>query len=273
MKKLVCDVCGGKIIIRAGGAPKCDSCGMEYSENVKKAAEKERLLSNAETCVKLGDFEQAAKVCRIITDEYPYDFRGWWATVIIDTKNLTDFYFLFPESDIFAAPDVESYQAYRNFLSLVPSERAVERTTEFEARLNAFIFERRNTTLTHGISEKQTALESLTTQLLQKKAELDALRSQRKKRLTTSVIGTSVLFVLSVLIFSVPGWSGFWFFFVLPVLTYFVYRLLSIIKDDEYKNRVFHMVKNISLDCERIEKMKSEMHHKQTILQQEDYRS
>ncbi|MDR2559623.1 MAG: hypothetical protein LBC86_08815 [Oscillospiraceae bacterium] len=281
MKKLVCDVCGGRLLIRSGGVPKCDSCGMEYSkkaenitentaESAKGTSEKERLFKNAETCVKLGDFEQAAKISKNITDEFPYDFRGWWAAVISDTKNLSDFYFLFPGNNVFESPEVDNYKAYRHFLSLAPPERAHEKNTEFERRLNEFTNERRNTKLTHGISEKQTALEAMSVQLLQKKAEFDAMLAQRKRMLITAISGTAVLFFLSVLIFSVPEWPWLWILVILPVLTFFAYRLLSIIKDDEYKNRKYHMIKNISLDCERIEYMKKEMYHKQTILTQED---
>ena len=31
MAALVCDICGGKLIVGAGGITVCDSCGMEYS--------------------------------------------------------------------------------------------------------------------------------------------------------------------------------------------------------------------------------------------------
>ena len=31
MAALVCDLCGGKLIMGAGGVATCDSCGMEYS--------------------------------------------------------------------------------------------------------------------------------------------------------------------------------------------------------------------------------------------------
>lgn len=31
MAALVCDLCGGKLVMGAGGIAVCDSCGMEYS--------------------------------------------------------------------------------------------------------------------------------------------------------------------------------------------------------------------------------------------------
>ena len=37
MNALVCDICGGKIIMGAGSIATCDSCGMSYStERVKE---------------------------------------------------------------------------------------------------------------------------------------------------------------------------------------------------------------------------------------------
>ena len=37
MEKLVCDICGGKLIAQSGGVFVCDSCGMEYTkERIKE---------------------------------------------------------------------------------------------------------------------------------------------------------------------------------------------------------------------------------------------
>lgn len=99
MKKLECDICGGKLIMHAAGMAACDSCGMEYSkeslrekvqeikgtvkiegavETTKGEAEKERLLKNAETQISLDNYEETRHIFESITKDYPDDYRGWF---------------------------------------------------------------------------------------------------------------------------------------------------------------------------------------------------
>jgi len=111
-KKLQCDICGGNLIMQAGGElAKCDSCGMEFSkerlcekvqeikgtvkvegavETVRGDAEKERLLKNAETYTNLNDFEEAKIIYLEIIKEYPDDYRGWWGIFIISSNNMIE---------------------------------------------------------------------------------------------------------------------------------------------------------------------------------------
>lgn len=42
MAALVCDLCGGKLVMGAGGIAVCDSCGMEYS--TERMREKVQML-------------------------------------------------------------------------------------------------------------------------------------------------------------------------------------------------------------------------------------
>lgn len=45
MAALVCDICGGKLIVGAGGITVCDSCGMEYSvERMREKSKKSKVL-------------------------------------------------------------------------------------------------------------------------------------------------------------------------------------------------------------------------------------
>lgn len=92
MGKLVCEICGGSLLMNADNVAECESCGMKYAkekvasmvkidgtvEITKGEAEKERLLKNAETFLKLGKHTEAEDMCKKIVDEYPDDYRGWY---------------------------------------------------------------------------------------------------------------------------------------------------------------------------------------------------
>ncbi len=92
MGKLVCEICGGSLIMNADNVAECESCGMKYAkekvasmvkidgavEITQGEAEKERLLKNAETFVNLGKHIEAEDLCKKIVDEYPDDYRGWY---------------------------------------------------------------------------------------------------------------------------------------------------------------------------------------------------
>ncbi len=92
MGKLMCEICGGSLVMNADNVAECESCGMKYAkekiaqmvkidgavEITKGEAEKERLLKNAETFVNLGKHVEAEDLCKKIVDEYPDDYRGWY---------------------------------------------------------------------------------------------------------------------------------------------------------------------------------------------------
>lgn len=98
VKKLVCDVCGGQIEMLSGGKGVCTSCGTPYSaeiikdkiqeirgtvkvdgpvETVKGDAEKERLLKNAETYLKLNNPGSADTELDKYIELFPYDIKPY----------------------------------------------------------------------------------------------------------------------------------------------------------------------------------------------------
>lgn len=102
MNALVCDICGGKLVIQSGGVAKCESCGMEYTkeriqekvqeikgtvkvdgpvETVKGDAEKERLLNMANDCLNKGNLAAARRIYTAVSAEYSNDWRGWWGII------------------------------------------------------------------------------------------------------------------------------------------------------------------------------------------------
>ena len=102
MAALVCDICGGKLVMQSSGVAKCDSCGMEYTreriqekvqeikgtvkidgpvETVKGDAEKERLFKIAHNCKENKQYEDAIKIYNNIIEDYPNDWRGYWGKI------------------------------------------------------------------------------------------------------------------------------------------------------------------------------------------------
>lgn len=98
MEALICDICGGKLVMQSGGVTRCESCGMEYTkervqekvqeikgtikvdgpvEIVKGDAEKERLLNMANDCLNKGKLDEARRIYSTVSKEYSNDWRGW----------------------------------------------------------------------------------------------------------------------------------------------------------------------------------------------------
>lgn len=98
MAALVCDICGGKLVVQSGGVAKCDSCGMEYTkeriqekvqeikgtvkidgpvETVKGNAEKERLINNAQHMYEIGNYKKCFDLYKEISEQFPDDYRVW----------------------------------------------------------------------------------------------------------------------------------------------------------------------------------------------------
>lgn len=92
MAKLMCEICGGSLVMNMNNISECENCGMKYAkekvaqmvkidgvvEVTTGSAEKERLLENAETYLSLEKYTEAYELCRRITNEYPGDYRSWY---------------------------------------------------------------------------------------------------------------------------------------------------------------------------------------------------
>lgn len=90
MQKLQCDLCNSVDIIKNDeGFYQCQHCGCKYTlaqaqsmlsgtvEIVKGNAERERLLANAKTEMKLGEYDRAVQIISQTALEYPGEYRVW----------------------------------------------------------------------------------------------------------------------------------------------------------------------------------------------------
>lgn len=94
MAALTCDVCGSTSLTMTddGQFSVCDYCGTKHTlerirakvqeikgvvEVTKGEAEKERLLNNAETFIKLNENQKAIQIYKQLTTDYPDEPRGW----------------------------------------------------------------------------------------------------------------------------------------------------------------------------------------------------
>ncbi|MBR1482217.1 MAG: hypothetical protein IJ598_04505 [Ruminococcus sp.] len=97
---LRCDFCnGGLVIDDSREFAVCEFCGTKYMASTLRAkiqefrgtvnvegavetttgdTEKERLLKNAETLIRLKKFDDAEKIIKSITNQFPSDYRGWF---------------------------------------------------------------------------------------------------------------------------------------------------------------------------------------------------
>lgn len=92
MGALVCDLCGGKLIMGAGGIATCESCGMEHSVDRMKEKVQEiqgtvrvdnshminNYFSMIENALDAGNNEEAEDYCNKIIEIDPYNYRAWF---------------------------------------------------------------------------------------------------------------------------------------------------------------------------------------------------
>ena len=91
MAALVCDVCGGKLIMGTGGTAVCDSCGIEYStDRMKEKIQEikgvvrvdnshmvENYLKMAKSAIDAGNNPEAESYCNKIIEIEPTNYKAW----------------------------------------------------------------------------------------------------------------------------------------------------------------------------------------------------
>lgn len=91
MAALVCDICGGKLIMGAGGIAICDSCGMEHSADRMKEKVQEikgtvrvdnsHMIENyfemAKSASIAGNYTEAEMYCNKIIEIEPINYKAW----------------------------------------------------------------------------------------------------------------------------------------------------------------------------------------------------
>lgn len=92
MAALVCDLCGGKLIMGAGGIAVCDSCGMEHSaDRVKEKVQEikgtvrvdnthmiENYLEMANNAYNADNNVEAESYCNKIIEIDPTNYKAWF---------------------------------------------------------------------------------------------------------------------------------------------------------------------------------------------------
>lgn len=91
MAALVCDICGGKLIMGAGGIAVCDSCGMVHSADRMKEKVQEikgtvrvdnshmiaNYLEMAQSAKDAGNNAEAESYCNKIIEIEPTNYKAW----------------------------------------------------------------------------------------------------------------------------------------------------------------------------------------------------
>lgn len=92
MAALVCDLCGGKLVMGAGGMAVCDSCGMEHSaDRMKEKVQEikgtvrvdnthmiENYLEMANNAYDAGNNAEAESYCNKIIEIDPTNYKAWF---------------------------------------------------------------------------------------------------------------------------------------------------------------------------------------------------
>ena len=82
-------------------------------------------LRSGDTYIKFGEYEQAEGVFGKITEEYPYDYRGWWGLIRAKTDDI---------SNIDVSKKVYNFvcECYKKVDLLAPKDKKEQLSSEFE---------------------------------------------------------------------------------------------------------------------------------------------
>ena len=108
MAALVCDLCGGKLVMGAGGIASCECCGMEYSTDRMREKVQEikgvvrvdnshmvdNYLEMAHAALEAGNHAEAESYCNKIIEIDPKNYKAWmlkgeaaaWQSTLQDSR-------------------------------------------------------------------------------------------------------------------------------------------------------------------------------------------
>lgn len=166
MSALTCDICGGNLTMNeSGDFAVCESCGMKHTkervkvkvqeikgvvEITKGEAEKERLLKNAETFMKIGEIDKAKLLYEKIINDYPDDYRGWWGKVMIYSGN-------FKKNDMSIEDFIKIDKIFDTCIAIAPNTIVVELKSQYKKYKDEYklIISEKKAELKYLIAEKE----------------------------------------------------------------------------------------------------------------------
>lgn len=243
MAALVCDICGGKLVMQSGGVAKCDSCGMEYTkeciqekvqeikgtvkidgpvETVKGDAEKERLIKTAQECFRKGAVDEADKMFRKISKDYPNEWRAWMGIIYSESLSLTNDeirnLFIFQYGQEKQTPDQFLESEYKKALAFAPENEK----SNIEMYRKDFVIALQNRIEKILLEDKINNLIDENSKLKSKIEESEISLSQQIDRRQSEVgfaIFWFVVFVVVVIAFiMIPQLSAWWLLLIIPTL-------------------------------------------------------
>lgn len=269
MAALVCDICGGKLVMQSGGVAKCDSCGMEYTkeriqekvqeikgtvkidgpvETVKGGAEKERLLNMANDCLNKGNLEEAKRIYTTVSKEYSNDWRGWWGIICSTPTEINRG----NTGIVWGLNNSSLHHEFEMALSFAPdSEKAKIQANK----------EERERYITHNkinaqIKELNETIQEQLQTLKEQQNKLSALGT-RNSEIVLGVI-SPIVFIIVVLAFIViPQLSKLWLVIIVPVGGIIaLVNFLNFVNNDKKPERErleksINMISKLKLDNER----------------------
>ncbi len=177
----------------------------------------QRLLQNAETYIRLGNYEDAQKVYQKITELYPEDYKGWWGRIVAATRgfNIDDYSHLYEWNQWMIYVKklantmeynqmISQYGSFIRKISKVQAKDEIDKIIQFEEYYKNIIRDVKN--------DQQRSDNELTTTKRQYERELERLQNEISKEgdsmhyhagkaddIRTYRIGIGMLLIISVL--------------------------------------------------------------------------
>lgn len=123
----------------------------------------DKRIQNANTFLKLNDYDKAQNIFKQVTEEYPEDHRGWWGLILCKTENFT-------------SKNLRERENLRKWLGYIKQLSTPEIYAEYEKAFCAYI---KNTVDIDAMAEKdKAAVNDVINKLTENIALLKSRRSQ-----------------------------------------------------------------------------------------------